>query len=89
MATLNTAEYFRLRNLGAIAPGYIADLVVFDNLRDFNILKVFNNGKLVAESGELLELSPKPLEVSIRGSINIKWLYPEDFKIPVKVINVE
>jgi len=84
MATLNTAEYFRLRNLGAIAPGYVADLVVFDNFRDFNILKVFNNGKLVAESGELLELSPKPLEVSIRGSINIKWLYPEDFSIPVK-----
>jgi len=54
-------------------------LVVFDNFRDFNILKVFNNGKLVAESGELLELSPKPLEVPIRGSINIKWLYPEDF----------
>ncbi|HZK40153.1 MAG TPA: adenine deaminase, partial [Atribacterota bacterium] len=84
MATLNTAEYFRLRNLGAIAPGYVADLVVFDNFRDFNILKVFNNGKLVAESGELLELSPKPLEVPIRGSINIKWLYPEDFSIPVK-----
>jgi len=84
MATLNTAEYFRLRNLGAIAPGYVADLVVFDNFRDFNILKVFNNGKLVAESGELLELSPKPLEVPIRGSINIKWLYPEDFSIPIK-----
>jgi len=84
MATLNTSEYFRLRNLGAIAPGYVADLVVFDNFKDFNILKVFNNGKLVAENGELLELSPKPLEVSIRGSINIKWLYPEDFSIPVK-----
>jgi len=84
MATLNTTEYFRLKNLGAIAPGYIADLVVFDNFKDFNILKVFNNGKIVAENGELLELSPKPLEVAIRGSINIKWLYPEDFKIPVK-----
>ena len=84
MATLNTTEYFRLKNLGAIAPGYIADLVVFDNFKDFNILKVFNNGKIVAENGELLELNPKPLEVAIRGSINIKWLYPEDFKIPVK-----
>ena len=84
MATLNTTEYFRLKNLGAIAPGYIADLVVFDNFKDFNILKVFNNGKIVAENGELLKLSPKPLEVAIRGSINIKWLYPEDFKIPVK-----
>jgi adenine deaminase len=84
MATLNTAEYFRLRNLGAIAPGYVANLVVFDNFKDFNILKVFNNGKLVAENGELLELSPKPLKVPIRGSVNIKWLYLEDFKIPVE-----
>ncbi|HER23730.1 MAG TPA: adenine deaminase [Candidatus Atribacteria bacterium] len=84
MATINTTEYFRLRNLGAIAPGYLANLVVFDNFKDFNILKVFNNGNLVAENGELLELKPKPLEVPIRGSINIKWLYPEDFKIPVK-----
>jgi adenine deaminase len=84
MATLNTAEYFRLRNLGAIAPGYVANLVVFDNFKDFNILKVFNNGKLVAENGELLELSPKPLKVPIRGSVNIKWLYLEDFKIPAE-----
>ncbi len=84
MATLNTTEYFRLKNLGAIAPGYIADLVVFDNFKDFKILKVFNHGKMVAENGELTKLTPKPLEVPIRGSINIKWLYPEDFKIPVK-----
>jgi len=84
MATLNTTEYFRLRNFGAIAPGYTANLVVFDNFKDFNILKVFKDGELVAENGKLLDLSPKPLEVPIRGSINIKWLYPEDFKIPVK-----
>jgi adenine deaminase len=84
MATLNTTEYFRLRNLGAIAPGYTANLVVFDNFKDFNILKVFYNGKLVAKNGELLELNPKPLEVPIRGSVNIKWLYPKDFKIRVK-----
>jgi len=84
MATLNTTEYFRLRNLGAIAPGYTANLVVFDNFKDFNILKVFKDGELVAENGKLLDLSPKPLEVPIRGSVNIKWLYLEDFKIPIK-----
>ncbi len=84
MATLNTTEYFRLRNLGAIAPGYTADLVVFDNFEDFNILKVFRNGKLIAENGELKEVFPKALDVPIRSSVNIKWLYPEDFQIPVK-----
>ncbi|HDK26955.1 MAG TPA: adenine deaminase [Candidatus Atribacteria bacterium] len=84
MATLNTTEYFRLRNLGAIAPGYTADLVVFDNFEDFNILKVFKNGELVAENGELKEIITKTLDVPIRSSVNIKWLYPEDFQIPVK-----
>jgi len=81
MATLNTTEYFRLRNLGAIAPGYSADLVVFDDFQKFNILKVFKDGKLVAENGKLLDLNPKPLDVPIRGSVNIKWLKLEDFRI--------
>ncbi len=84
MATLNTAEYFRLRNLGAIAPGYSADLVVFDNFQNFKILKVFKDGKLVAENGKLLDLNPKPLNVPIRSSVNIKWLKLEDFSIPDK-----
>jgi adenine deaminase len=84
MATLNAAEYFRLRNLGAIAPGYSADLVVFDNFQKLKILKVFKDGKLVAENGKLLDLNPKPLNVPIRSSVNIKWLKVEDFSIPDK-----
>jgi len=84
MATLNAAEYFMLRNLGAIAPGYSADLVVFDNFQKFKILKVFKDGKLVAENGKLLDLNPKPLNVPIRSSVNIKWLKLEDFSIPDK-----
>ncbi len=81
LATLNTAEYFKLKNLGAIAPGYIANLVVFDNFEDFNILKVFRKGKLVAENGKLKELERQPLDVPIRGSVNIKNLTLEDFKL--------
>jgi len=51
MATLNTAEYFRLDALGAIAPGYRADIVTFDHLSRFNIGRVFKDGVLVAEEG--------------------------------------
>jgi adenine deaminase len=54
MATLNTAEYFRLDNVGAIAPGYRADLISFDHLGRFQIKKVFKDGKLVAENGNML-----------------------------------
>jgi len=52
MATLHTARYFGLKNLGAVAPGYRADLIVFDNPQDLTILQVFKAGRLVAEAGE-------------------------------------
>ena len=51
MATLNTADYFRLEGLGALAPGYRADIVVFDHLSRFQIKKVFKDGRLAAENG--------------------------------------
>jgi adenine deaminase len=54
LATINTAEYFGLKRLGAIAPGYIANLIVVDNLSEFNIDMVFHRGKLVAEQGKTL-----------------------------------
>jgi adenine deaminase len=53
MATLNAAEYFRLDDLGAIAPGYRADIVVFDHLSRFRIKRVFKNGQQVADNGRL------------------------------------
>jgi adenine deaminase len=57
MATLNAAEYFRLDDLGAIAPGYRADIVTFDSLTRFRIKKVFKDGVLVAEDGTILSHS--------------------------------
>jgi adenine deaminase len=80
MATLNTAEYFRLDDLGAIAPGYRADIVSFDHLGRFQIKKVFKDGKLVAEKGRML--SPpirKRKSPKIKGSIRIKPLHKDTF----------
>jgi adenine deaminase len=54
MATLNPAEYFRLRDRGAVAPGLAADLVVAEDLTEFRIDKVFKNGKLLVDQGRLL-----------------------------------
>ena len=54
MATLNAAEYFKLESLGAIAPGYRADLVTFDHLSSLRVDKVFKDGVLVAKEGRLL-----------------------------------
>ncbi|MBI5896220.1 MAG: adenine deaminase [Desulfobacterales bacterium] len=48
MATLNPAEYFRLDDLGAVAPGRRADLVVLDDLNDPVVRQVYSGGRLVA-----------------------------------------
>jgi len=81
--TLNPAECFGLKNLGAIAPGYEADIAVIDNLRDFNIDMVFHRGELVSKKGEYLRPA-KLHKTSIRSSVNVKWLSQDSFVIPVK-----
>ncbi len=46
-ASYNAARYFLLNNKGAISPGYLADFTVFDNLRDFNVKRVYKRGRCV------------------------------------------
>ncbi|HWQ20104.1 MAG TPA: adenine deaminase [Methanotrichaceae archaeon] len=63
IATINAAQYFRIHNLGAIAPGYRADISVIDDLDNFTVLKVIKDGVLVAEEGSLksrLNTMPTP-----------------------------
>jgi adenine deaminase len=55
MATLNPAEWFKLSSLGAVAPGYAANLIVFDDLNSPRPRMVFAAGRLVAKDGELTE----------------------------------
>ena len=54
MATINAAEYFRLDYLGAIAPGFHADLIIFDQLSRFEVTKVFKDGILVSKDGRMV-----------------------------------
>jgi len=84
MATINTAEYFALRDLGAIAPGYRADMVIFDDFESFEIRKVFRGGRLVAENGRMLPMDIKRPEVPLRGTVNVAWIELEHFRIKAK-----
>ncbi len=93
MASINTAEYFKIKNLGAIAPGYRADMLVLENISDFKPAMVFKNGKLAAQNGKLLTDISNFEQPVIRGSVNIKPLTSESFKIKaesdkIKAINV-
>lgn len=84
LATINTAEYFGLRRLGAIAPGRTADMVVFDDFQHFTIKKVFKNGRLVAEDGKAIYEMPVRPPAQVRASMNIKWLEGGEFVIPAR-----
>lgn len=82
LATINAASYYGLKDLGAIAPGYAADLVVVDDLERFDVAMVFKNGRLVAQDGKMVVPRPRTPEIALRSSINIKWLALEDFEVP-------
>jgi len=72
MATVNTAEYFRLDRLGAIAPGYYANLVVTGDLATFPVEMVFHRGWLVARGGKPLFSAPALRKSRLRDTVNIK-----------------
>lgn len=82
LATINCAEYFKLDKLGAIAPGYIADVLVLGSLNKFRVGMVFKRGKLVAKEGRLLDLDATPPKIMLRSSVNIKFLTVDDFRMP-------
>jgi len=85
MASLNIAEYFKLQDLGAIAPGYKADFNVFESMKDFTKPKmVFSNGKVVAENGKLIESLENIKIPKTRGSVNVGWLEDDCFQIEAK-----
>lgn len=80
-ASLNTAEYFGLKNLGAIAPGYKADLLILPDLKTFKPELVLKGGKVIVENGKLTTQMEESETPSMRGSVNVKWIEEEDFRI--------
>lgn len=84
IASLNTAEYFGLKNLGAIAPGYKADLLILPDLKSFKPDLVIKNGVVAAENGRLIAELPENEALAVRNSVNVRWITPEDFRIEAK-----
>ncbi|MBN2795625.1 MAG: adenine deaminase [Clostridia bacterium] len=93
MATINTAECYHLRDIGGIAPGYDADLIVLDDLKNFNVLEVFKKGVKVAEEGKALFKVSESDTSDVVNTVNMKSVSKDDLQIKlnndvVRVISV-
>jgi adenine deaminase len=84
MATINTAEYFRLDRLGAVAPGYFANLVVSRNLKTLPIDMVFYQGRLVAKDRQPLFTLPESDKQILTDTVKIKPFGPEALRLRAK-----
>lgn len=72
MATINAAQCFRLEGLGAVAPGYQANLIVFSNMATLDTAMVFYRGKLVARDGQALFSADVAGGGCLRNTVNVK-----------------
>lgn len=79
IATINTARHYRLQNLGAIAPRYWADFIMFDDLKKFQVRQVYKKGVLVAEEGKFLAKTPARVPLP-RSTMNLRYR-PENFAV--------
>lgn len=87
-ATHHAARYFLLNNKGAIASGYLADIVVVDNLEDFNVETVFKCGKLVFD-GEVKDFSAPTVDEKLAekcfDTFHLDSVKPSSFKVDGKL----
>lgn len=82
MATINAANYFRIGDLGAVAPGYRADLLVFDNLEDWRPIMVFKDGQLAAENGKSLFMNFFVDDKAVRNTLFLGEIQAEKLALP-------
>ncbi|NMB40716.1 MAG: adenine deaminase [Firmicutes bacterium] len=93
MATINVANCYKLEHVGGIAPGYIADVLVLDDLENVEIAQVYKRGRLVAEKGKALFETALPDDSAMRQSLNFKKLSKKSFTLniddnPVRIMGL-
>ncbi|MGQ9707577.1 MAG: adenine deaminase [bacterium] len=81
LVTINPAEYFRLYDRGAVAPGYLADLVVLDDLANMRVRMVFKQGRMVVQERKVLIKLPKINDREVKNTVRLERLSLKDFAI--------
>ncbi len=83
LATVNTAECYRLYDRGALAPGYKADFVLLEDLKEMRAKVVWKNGMKVAENGVMLTVRTKTdVPAHIQQSVHLPIVTKEMLTIP-------
>ncbi len=93
MATINVANCYKLERVGGIAPGYLADVLVLDDLASVQVARVYKKGRLVAKKGKALFEAVSPDDHKMRDSIHIKELSGNSFVLnigdnPVRIMGL-
>ncbi len=86
MASKNCFDYYNMgKDLGGIAPGKLADILIFDDLKNVKPSKVFVGGKLVASNGSIVTpLKKKIIPSWIKNTVKTKKFSSSDFEIKSK-----
>ncbi|MCF7945006.1 MAG: adenine deaminase [Spirochaetia bacterium] len=88
MATINAAECYGLTWKGAVAPGYDADFVIVDDLKDFYPAAVFVNGELVAENEKMMKSIPLMENKDVLNTVSIKDFTIEDLSLKLDISDI-
>ena len=78
MATIQPARCYGLRRTGAVAPGFDADLVVWDSLKEFNAQMVFYNGRRI---DDMLRIKPAPCPPQLLDTVHLAQIDPQKLVI--------
>jgi adenine deaminase len=84
MASINTARYFGLKNMGAIAPGFRADFILLDDLKSFRISDVFLNGKRINlnySGGHGDGINSSQIGIKVKGMTSDIWVNSDDTQL--------
>jgi adenine deaminase len=82
LATYNTARYFGLNHLGAVAPGRLASIAILEDLKNCRVSQVYHAGALIAQDGKPMGKSvEEQSSQTLRSSINLHWVEPEHLQI--------
>jgi len=82
MCTITTATYWRLDRIGAIAPGYRANLVILNDLTDFGIDRVYYRGNVVAEQGTARFEVETSIPDELRNTVHLPHMTVDDLRFP-------